>query len=264
MQQQRGNLYDYPKYYDLVFGADWRAEFDFLRKCFDRYGRRSATRLFEPACGTGRLLFRFAKAGYDVAGNDLNPHAVKYCNDRLERHGFPPAAVVGDMADFHVRDLPGRKKFDAAFNMINSIRHLPTEQQAASHLRCVANALKQGGLYVLGLHLIPTAGSRMEQEQWVARRGNLSVVSNLWSKELNLKQRNERLGMNFDVWTPTRVFRLLDEMNYRTYTAKQIRRLFARVPELETVATYDFHYDIRHPVEVNETTEDVVFVLRKR
>ncbi len=32
-----GDLYDYPKYYDLVFGSDWKTEFDFLLACFDKH-----------------------------------------------------------------------------------------------------------------------------------------------------------------------------------------------------------------------------------
>ena len=56
----RGNLYDYPKYYDLVFGSDWKAEFDFLTGVFAEHAdlgrRRGVRRLLEPACGPGRLL----------------------------------------------------------------------------------------------------------------------------------------------------------------------------------------------------------------
>ena len=52
-----GNLYDYPKYYDLVYGSDWKAEVDFLEACFERFARGAVTRVFEPACGTGRLMY---------------------------------------------------------------------------------------------------------------------------------------------------------------------------------------------------------------
>ena len=69
--------------------------------------------------------------------------------------------------------------------------------------------------------------------------------------------------MTFDVWTPTKQFRIVDETNYRTYTRVQFQRLLARVPELETVETYDFCYDVENPIRVTTTTEDVVFVLRK-
>ena len=253
------NLYDFPKYYDLIFGSDWKAEFDFLLEAFEKHSGRYVERIFEPACGTGRLLIKLAQHGYEVAGNDLNPKAVDYCNDRLERHGFPRSATVGDMADFKVR-----KKFDAAFNMINSFRHLPDEKTAVSHLRCVANALSRGGLYLLGLHLTPTEGNAIENEAWSARRGNLAVNSYMWTKKRDSKNRIEHLGMTFDIYTPSRQFRIEDEMFYRMYTARQMRQLLKKVPELEVLETYDFGYDIDDPVPIEPDTEDVVFVLRKR
>lgn len=254
-----GSLYDFPKYYDLLFGFDWKAECDFLEQCFAAYAKCQVKRLFEPACGTGRLLIKLAQRGYEVAGNDLNPHAIKYCNNRFRRFNFPESAVVGDMSDFSPK-----KKFHAAFNMINSFRHLETEKQATNHFRCVADGLTKGGLYVLGVHLIPTDGPRMENESWVARRGNLQVNSHMWCKELDLKGRNEKLGMTLDIYTPTSHKRILDEMNYRTYTARQMKALLKRVPELEIAAVHDFCYEIETPIEIDSSAEDVVYILRKR
>ena len=254
-----GHIYDYPKYYDLVFASDWRAEFDFLLGCFDRHAQRPVQRLFEPACGTGRLLIKLAEAGYEVAGNDLNPHAVEFCNARFLRRGLEPVAAIGDMSAFLLK-----RQVDAAFNTINSFRHLATEQEAESHLRCVARALAEGGIYVLGLHLTPTDGERIEEESWSARRGNLSVISKMWSVELDLERRVERVGMSFDIYTPTRTFRIVDEMSHRTYTAGQMVDLLARVPEFEIAETYDFTYDIDDPIRIDERTEDVLYVLRKK
>ena len=253
-----GHLYDYPKYYDLVFGSDWRAEFDFLQACFDKHARRPVRRLFEPACGTGRLMVKLAEAGYEVSGNDLNVKAVDYCNARLERRGFPPSAVVGDMADFR---LP--RKVDAALNMINSFRHLTHEKDPQRHLECVARALRVGGIYVLGLHLTPTEGEATGEESWSARRGNLAVLSRMWPVDENPRQRTETFGMSFDVYTPTRAFRLADEIVFRSYTAKQMQALVDRVDGLEIAATYDFAYDVRAPIKVDTWTEDVVYVLKR-
>ena len=254
-----GHLYDYPKYYDLVFGSDWKAEFDFLLQCFDKHAVRKVQRLFEPACGTGRLLIKLAQAGYEVAGNDLNPHAVSFCNARLEKKGYPGSTVVGDMSDFKLK-----RKVDAAFNMINSFRHLHTEQQAVSHLQCMAAAVAKGGLYMLGLHLTPTVGSWIDREEWSARRGHLAVNSTLWSEAIDLNKREERIGMTFDIYTPTRHDQIVDEMLHRTYTEAQMNKLLAKVPELEIVETYDFCYEIDHPIQIDAETEDVVYVLRKR
>ncbi|MCA9025062.1 MAG: class I SAM-dependent methyltransferase [Planctomycetaceae bacterium] len=255
----RDDLYNFPKYYDLLFGSDWKAEFDFMRLCFEKHTERKVKRVFEPACGTGRLLIKLAQAGYDVAGNDLNPKAVDYCNTRLARHGFARSVTVGDMSDFKVR-----RKYDAGFNMINSFRHLPTEQQAESHLRCMADAINKGGLYLLGLHLIPTNGDRSEEESWSARRGNLVINSHMWSKAIDLRRRMESLGMRLDVYTPTSHIRIDDEMFYRTYNKRQMNDLISRVPEWEVAETYDFSYDIHDPIKITSSTEDVVYILRRR
>ncbi len=259
MQVIDAQLYDYPKYYDLLFGSDWKAEFDFLQACFEKHATRPVRRLFEPACGTGRLLSRFAAAGYEASGNDLNRSAVDYCNTRLVRRGFPPSATVGDMSDFRLR-----RKADAAYNTINSFRHLPSEQAAENHLRCVAAALAKGGLYVLGLHLTPTRGRACDEESWSARRGHLAVMSRMWSIHVDRRRRQERLGMTVDVYTPTRQFRLSERMVFRTYTASQFRRLLGRISPLELVQTYDFAYVVQRPVRVDSWTQDVLYILRKK
>ncbi len=255
----QGNLYDYPKYYDLVYGSDWKAEYDFLLACFEEHALVRVRSVYEPACGTGRLLVKFAEAGYRVGGVDLNPKAVEYCNDRLERSGYARSATVGDMADFR-----SAKPIDAAFNTINSFRHLSTEAQALSHLQCVAQSLRPGGIYVLGLHLTPTAVEPMQEESWSARRGNLAVMSRLWVTDCDLKRRRETVGMSFDVYTPTRQFRIEDEVHFRTYTHRQMAALLRTASDFDVTNCYDFGYDIGEPVEVGPATEDVVYVLRKR
>ena len=253
----KANLYDYPKYYDLVFGSDWKAEYDFLIECFHRYGAGEIKTLFEPACGTGRLMFKLAKAGYEIAGNDLNEKAVAFCNARLKRHGQPQTAVVGDMADFTV-DEP----VDACFNMINSFRHLGSEAEAESHLNCVADALKPGGLYVLGLHLTPEDDDWEGEETWHARRGQLSIISDMRTTDFSRADRMETLAMTFDVRTPSTRILMKDEMRYRTYTRGEMADLLARVGRFETLETYDFCYEIDDPIEIDALTEDVVYVLR--
>lgn len=258
MEVLPGNLYDYPKYYDLIFGSDWKAEYDFLLGCFARYCNGHTSRLFEPACGTGRLLFRLGKAGYEVSGLDLNPHAVRYCNQRLVRHGLSPTAWVGDMADFR---LP--KQADAAFNTINSFRHLLEESLAVSHLKMISRALRRGGIYVLGLHLTPTRGQPMDEESWSAQRGNLAVTSHLRTQRRDRRRRVEVCSMVYDVYTPTKHLQLRDEVQFRIYTWRDFQALLAEVPNLEIAGIHDFAYDLENRVRINAETEDVVFVLRR-
>ncbi len=100
MQTTKASIYDFPTYYDLVFGSDTAAEMRFLGKCFERFVDGPVKRVFEPACGTGRLIYRLGKQGYEVGGVDLNEKAIDYCNQRLAKHGLRGRAQVGDMSDF--------------------------------------------------------------------------------------------------------------------------------------------------------------------
>ncbi len=259
METIQADIYDYPKYYDVLFASDWKAEYDFLLDCFAKHVKGTVRRLFEPACGTGRLLIKFAQAGYEVGGNDLNAKAIAYCNARLKRNGYAETAEVGDMCDFRLK-----KKAQAAFNTINSFRHLQTEEQAVRHLECVAGSLTKGGIYVLGLHLTPLKGALCEHEAWTAQRGHLCINSEMQSLELDRRRRTERVRFTFDIYTPTRQFRLADEFTFRTYTAKQFQGLLDKVPQFELIETYDFAYEVDHAITIDGETEDVVYVLRKK
>jgi SAM-dependent methyltransferase len=259
MQQVSGNLYDYPAYYDLVFGSDWKAEFDFLVDVFGQFGRGKVKRVFEPACGTGRLLYRLAREGFEVSGLDLNPRAVDFCNKRLTRQGFSPSVICGDMSDFR---LP--KKVDAAFNPINSFRHLLSEEQAEGHLHCMADVIRPGGLYVLGLHLTPTAGEPLTEESWSARRGHLAINTHLATMELDRRKRTERCRMRLDIYTPTQRRQIVDELVFRTYTRDQLDRLLNRIALFEVEEVFDFSYRIDQPIEIDSETQDVVLILRRR
>jgi len=258
MEILRASVYDFPHYYDLVYGSDWKAEFGFLRGSFERYAERTVHRVFEPACGTGRLLFRLAKSGLDLSGVDLNERAVEYCNKRLLRHGLPAAAWVADMAAFHLSE-----EVDAAFNMINSFRHLLDETTALRHLQLMARSLRHGGLYILGFHMTPTRGETTDEEFWSARRGHLVVNSHLWTRRRDLCRRLEHCDMTYDVHTPTRLVRLVDDMMFRTYTWSQVQELLEKVPAFQIVGVHDFAYDLNNQIRVMESTEDVVLVLKR-
>lgn len=258
-EQAPGNLYDYPVYYDLVFGSDWEAEYRFLQRIFTKFVAGKTKSLFEPACGTGRLVYRLAKAGFNVSGLDLNPRAVEFCRERLQRHKLKGDIWVGDMSDFQLK-----KPVDAAFNTINSFRHLLTSKQAEGHLKCMAKAVRKGGIYALGLHLTPTKGEPMETESWAARRGNLSITTTLTTTQRDLKARKERCRMDLDIYTPTEHSQIVDELVFRTYTARQLRDLLTCVPEFVVAATFDFRYQISHPQVIDDETEDVVLILQRR
>lgn len=253
------SIYDHPKYYDLVFGADCAAELKFIAQCGEQFATGKVRKLFEPACGTGRLLFHLAKRGYSIAGIDLNSKAVGFCNARLARHGISDRVWTADMSGFETKT-----RYDLAFNTINSFRHLSTEKAAEGHMDAMGQCIRSGGLYLLGVHLTPTEAAPSETESWSARRGHLAINTHMWTIERNSAKRVERFGIRFDIHNPTRSWRINDVLVLRSYTAAQMRKLIEKSGVWETLGTYDFCYDMKSPVIVDAGSEDVVYVLRRR
>ncbi|EGF25651.1 class I SAM-dependent methyltransferase [Rhodopirellula baltica] len=274
MEVLEESIYDHPKYYDLVFGADIAAETQFILDCADSFLTRKPKLFFEPACGTGRLMASLNRKGHATCGLDLNEKAVKFCNQRLERGGFKPTAIVADMCDFSPADFRsalGKAKTSkaegpacVAFNTINSFRHVNSEAAARGHLSSMASMVRRGGIYLLGVHLTPTKVPPSETESWSARRGNLAINTHMWTINRDKKKRMERFGIRFDVHTPSRSFRINDELHLRSYTPAQMNRLIAADDQWECLATYDFAYDMDDPITVDASTEDVVYVLQNK
>ena len=70
---------------------------------------------------------------------------------------------------------------------------------------------------LLGVHLTPTQVAPSETESWSARRGHLSINTHMWTKDRDRKRRVERFGIQFDMHSPSRSFRILDELVLRSY-----------------------------------------------
>src|SRR6266487_1566456 len=153
------NSYDYPHYYDIAFQAYTRQEADFIEAACRKYCPFDARRMLEPACGSGRLITELAARGYQVAGFDLSQPALSYLRRRLTRRRLRAETFEAEMSDFRL----GRP-VDAAYCVVNTFRHLLTEQAARAHLKCIARSLRPGGTYVLGLHLLPLGGDKEDSD----------------------------------------------------------------------------------------------------
>lgn len=259
MSESSASLYTEPRLYDAVFGTSNREERAFLEECFSLHATRPVRRVFEPATGSGRLLVELARAGFDVSGCDLSAAAAAYANRRLQRLGRAPSVEVFDMTQFH---LP--RKVDAAYNLISSFQHLNNEAAAGSHLQSVAANLARGGLYVLGLQLLPTQGRRSGSETWTGKTGATTVTTFLKTIRLDRRQRVDHCRMTTQIRTGRHRRQITEWLRFRTYTWAQLRRLLRQVPAFEIAATYDFTYNIADPIRVGPRTQDAIFVLRRR
>jgi SAM-dependent methyltransferase len=260
MKVTQVNWYDYPAYFDLAFRDETTAEAKFLMAAFAKYsGVQPVRRVLEPACGTGRLMAALAAKQYEVLGFDLSEPMLHYARQRLQRRKLRGDLFLADMAEF---TLP--KPVDAAFNTFNSFRHLLTETAAVNHLRCVWQALRPGGLYILGLHLLPPDASEESLERWRAQQGRTQLTATLKVIAASRRKRLETLRLSMRVRTPHREHRLRSDFTLRIYNARQLSSLLKQVPEFELCDVFDFWYEIDHPLQLTNELSDTVLILRKR
>src|SRR6266513_3395766 len=253
------NWFDYPHYYDIAFQADTRREADFVEAACRKYCRFAASRFVEPACGSGRLITELAARGYQVIGFDLSQPALSYLGQRLARLGLDAETFEAEMSDFRIG-----QPADAAYCVVNTFRHLLTEQAARGHLECIAGSLRPGGIYVLGLHLFPPDRDAEDVWRWTGQRGKTKVTVTQRVLRTDLRRRIEDVQVCLMARRGSKEFRLRHAFQLRTYTPRQFRRLLASVPSLELCDVYDFRYDIERPSALNDEMAYTVFVLRRR
>lgn len=251
--------YDYPQYYDWAFREQTPLEARFIEAACDEFAQGEVQWLFEPACGSGRLLAALAPKGFQMIGLDLNARALHYAQRRLRRRGLSAELILGDMTDFV---LP--RPVDSAYCLLNSFRHLLSEEAARAHLRAMARAVRPGGIYLLGFHLLPPDAALESTERWTVVRGRTRMTVTLRVTEADRRTRIERLRMTCTIESPRGRLRLRDEFPLRMYSARQVRQLFAAVPEWQLCEVFDFWCDINDPQTFDDELVDAIFVLRRR
>lgn len=259
---RRQDLYADPLLYDVLHAPGTREERRLLERVAARHGARGGAWL-EPACGTARLLRDAAAAGIHVVGFDREPGMIAFAREALERRGHAGRAelFVADMTDF----LPqlGRRRVALAFNLINSIRHLPSDSAMLAHFEQVARALRPGGIYVVGVHLCGYERERPAVESWVGQRGGLRVWQEVRYRPprgpADRRRREEEVVSRMTVTRPSGVERIESRYMLRTYSPRQWSRLL-RDSALELVEVIDEQVQPVEPV----AGEYALYVLQAR
>lgn len=129
-------------FYDILY--DYAEDVPFYLE----YASRADGSILECACGTGRLLLPISRAGHDVVGLDSSREMLKVLRAKLRKED--PATrkrvqlIRGDMRRF---ELPSR--FAMAFVGFASFLHNVTVQDQENCVRCIAEHLLPGGLFIV-------------------------------------------------------------------------------------------------------------------
>lgn len=254
------DCYDVPQYWDLAFDDDTLDEAKFIEAVAAKYYDFPLKSLYEPGCGGGRLVMEMANRGYSVTATDLSEASIEYANERLAENSTRHTVVVADMRSFRAEP-----QVDLAYCFVNTFRHLLTEEDAVTHLQSVAASVRSGGLYLIGMHLLPPDADEEDEEDWSVTQDDITVNMRLDVAACDRETREETLRFQMQVMGKDFSEPLEFESDYRMriYEARHMLSLLAKVPELELVDVYDFWYDIEEPLTLSDEMGDTIFVLRK-
>ena len=185
--QPRSRLYDLPEVYDAAFSWDLSEEIGFFKRVFETHVPFPVRHILEPACGTGRFLRTLPAHGFHVTGYDISATMFRYAPDSVAAAGYE-ASVRTVLANMVSAEIPG--EFDAAFNSINSIGHLHSDDDIVSHLEVTGSSLREGGVYIAHLNFAHE-GTLPEGDRWTMQRDNISVKT--WWRILS-EDRESRLS----------------------------------------------------------------------
>lgn len=183
----RSDFYADAAVYDILHAPGTKADVAGLERIARRFvrtgcpargrGVAAAQAWLEPACGSGRYLIRAAELGYRCVGFDIEPGMVRYAQARAKERE-PGAGRVrifaADMRDFDQGRRLGR--FDFAFNLINTVRHLSSDGAMRQHFAAVARVLKPGGVYAVGISLAAYGLEPETEDTWVGKQRGVTVT----------------------------------------------------------------------------------------
>jgi SAM-dependent methyltransferase len=227
-------FYRMPEVYDILHAAGTAAEVSGLERIARKYSappKDRASTWLEPACGTARYLRVAHKRGHNVVGIDSSPEMVAYARARLGSAKSPTARILlGDITDFST--LVPARSIDFAFNLINSIRHLPDDKSMLAHFEQMSRALKPGAVYALGLGLASYGLEIPTEDIWLGKRGACSIrqcVQYLPAETgRNKRARMERCINHLTITRPSRTDEIDFVYDLRSYDLKQWTRLVSK------------------------------------
>ncbi len=167
------SIYDYPLYYDILFGWQRDAEAARYASIFQGCGAALGSRMLEMGCGTGQIGLRLAAAGWQVTGLDWSQAMLRFFRGLADEEGLAVGAIEVDMTDFRLE--PEAERFAAAACALNSVGLLAGGEGVVQHLRAMGEALRAGAPYVLDVTVGASTGPAVVEDEWGFVREGVEV-----------------------------------------------------------------------------------------
>ena len=133
------------RFYDLIYSQTFKEFHEkyafFIFEAYKKFCKSKGKNLLEVACGTGELMKRLKKFGFNVAGLDLNKEMIKIAKKKLKAKFY-----IADMKSFSLDE-----KFDVIACVFTSMNYNLNKTELENTLKNFYEHLKQGGIVVFDI-----------------------------------------------------------------------------------------------------------------
>lgn len=241
----------FAKFYDILMSdVDYAARALYIGEVFRRHGIASDS-VLDLACGTGKISFELAKAGFEVIGVDGSAEMLSQAMAKSNGEADNPVFICQDMRSLDLYGTVG-----AAVCTLDGINHLTSAASVKKAFERVSLFLESGGLFVFDLNSPYKIAEILGENAYVYDYEKIYCV---WQNSYNLENKICRFDLTFFEQSGDRYIRSDETFSERAYTMVQVEK-YLKVAGLELAAVYDdMTFEPPH-----EKSERIIYVARKK
>lgn len=241
----------FAKYYDILMSdVDYKGRALYIREIFKRHGIASNI-ILDLACGTGKISFELAKAGFEVIGVDVSPDMLSQAMSKLGSKADNPVFICQDMQTLDLYGTVG-----AVVCTLDCINHLTSPVSVKKAFERVSLFLESGGLFVFDLNSPYKIAEILGNNSFVYDYGDIYCV---WQNGYNPKSKLCNFDLTFFELDGDRYIRSDENFAERAYTTTQVEK-YLKSAGLELEAVYD---DMTFETPQTKS-ERIIYVARKK
>jgi SAM-dependent methyltransferase len=173
--------------------------------------------VLELACGTGRLLVPYLRAGADIEGLDISGDMLKICRNKLKNLNLTTKLYEQDIAEFSTK-----KQYDTIFIAGGSFQLLDNFDRAMSCLSCIHDHLQTDGRLALDLFPLWAEARSSQDGAWqLGRTAQNDKGETLYchaATEWDYPRQIQKGHFKYELYRNGRLAAtIIDDMNLRWY-----------------------------------------------
>lgn len=156
------------QYENILTPERTKKEVEFLIKTLKI---KKGSKILDVPCGHGRHSVEFARRGFLVTGQDLNPFFLNRAKQFAKKERADVRWVKSDM-----RKIPFENEFDFVFNLYTSFGYLENDGEDEIALMEINRSLRSGGVFVLDVLNKERILKNYQSKNWTELKDGSSIL----------------------------------------------------------------------------------------